>query len=403
MLAIDSLPFIAGATAVVLGMRLLRGAAGRFFYLGLSALALGLILPDWPSRGAAVVFVLSPWVLRRAVRTVGGLPFALWLLGQAAVLLWIRQYAGVVPSLSGTWLVAHGLAVAGISYMILRQVDWLLSMDLRPEARGSLVEYCNYVVGFLTLLAGPIFRFDDFRERFPGPEPPPPVGDAWMPALHRIVNGYLKIAVLGKLAARLSTPEFVLARDPSWLVLAGAVYLYTIFMYLNFSGYCDVVIGLGRLVGFKIPENFKNPFVAANVQEFWQRWHITFSEWVRDFVFYPLLTTLRMGPLRKRGALAQTLATLVAFVFVGMWHGPAPAFALFGLLHGLAVLAIAPWGRLIERLGGPGALERYKASPGLRVVRVVVCFHFLCLTIALFERDLGVIGAMIRHAMGAPA
>jgi len=397
---VDGLPFVLGATLLVLLLRFLRGGPGHVVYALLSAVALGLILPGWKARAVALGFVYSPWLLRRLIRRTEGAPFVGWLVIQATLLLWIRGYFAVVPGAADTWLVAHGIAVAGVSYMILRQVEWLLWSDLHTDEPTPLAVYSGFVFGFLTLLAGPILRFAEYRREFPALGPAPPLGPDLLPALHRIVNGYLKVAVFGKLAARLSTPEFVLEQAPSLGVLACAVYLYTVYMYLNFSGYCDVVIGLGRLVGFRLPENFDRPFLAANAQEFWQRWHMTFSSWVRDHVFYPLSMKLRRGPLRRRAGLALVVASLVAFLFVGIWHGPGPSFALFGLLHGVAVLLPGPFGRLVERVGGPPALKTWQTHRLLRVLRVTLCFHFLCLTILLFERDLSVVASMFRHALG---
>ena len=111
------------------------------------------------------------------------------------------------------------------------------------------------------------------------------------------------------------------------------VYAYSIQIYCDFSGYSDIAIGIAQLLGFRLPENFRVPYGVCNVQQFWRHWHISFSTWLRDYLYIPL------GGSRK-GRLRKYLNLMVTMVIGGLWHGPHSRFLLWGTLHGIA-LALA--------------------------------------------------------------
>ena len=117
--------------------------------------------------------------------------------------------------------------------------------------------------------------------------------------------------------------------------LAGAAGMYSVYLYWDFSGYSQMAIGLGRFFGIGLPENFNRPFLARNLIEFWKRWHITLSDFLRDYLFYPLSLSLkRRAFFRKNFLLAAALPPLITFLLAGLWHGAGWGFMLFGFLHG---------------------------------------------------------------------
>jgi alginate O-acetyltransferase complex protein AlgI len=118
-----------------------------------------------------------------------------------------------------------------------------------------------------------------------------------------------------------------------WLLL----YLYTFQIFLDFSGYSDVAIGLGRLYGITLPENFDRPYLQPNVQQFWQRWHITLSTWFRVYFFTPLTRALIRSPRRYSPTLIVLVAQISTMFLIGMWHGVTFNFALWGLWHGVGL------------------------------------------------------------------
>ena len=204
----------------------------------------------------------------------------------------------------------------GLSYIIFRVLSVILSVQDTGRLPG-LVPYLNYCLSMFTFLSGPIQRYRDFdedivrRRTFRLGEGELSLG------LNRILNGVLKVVYLAPVIQGLQE-FFMTAREPgNFAIIRGprsaifhgpldfsgtfapslgfglAALSYLVFLYFNFSGYTDIVIGLGRLVGFRLPENFYKPFSSTNFLEFWRRWHISLSLWFRDYCFSPILK--RMG------------------------------------------------------------------------------------------------------------
>lgn len=350
-------------------------------HAALSAALFVWLLPDPPSIAFGLAFAFAPFVI---VRLLGASRAALVVvLLQTLAVLWLRRYGLMIPGLADFGPVDHTLSVIGASYIVLRQIQWVLWRDGRPDEPHDLVAYTAFLLGGFTLLAGPIVAYEQWRDGFRAEddrlEP-----DVVLRASHRIVRGYLSAAVLAPILGAVSSLEAV--DEAGWSLGARAlsVYAYPLFIYFNFAGYCDVVIGLAALAGQRLPENFDKPFAATNVQDFWQRWHITFGDWARDHVGYPLQLSLR----RRRVPSGRVLvvSVLAVFLFVGLWHGAEWGFFLFGLLHGLAVLALPLWKRLQPRLLGERGRTWLQDSRGGFALRWLLCFHFLCATIALFNR-----------------
>lgn len=380
MLRIDSLEFIACALATVAALRLLPERAGRRTYAALSLAVYAWIMPDAPALALSLFFVYWPWAWLRFRR-----PLPRWSVGalvcvQTALLLWSRKYLALVPGLAASSLVSHAIVIVGVSYVILRQIELLLYVDAEPETEVGFVDFTAFAVGLFTLLAGPIVPYRAFQQRFVRRQPQD--GRQIALLLNRVVNGYIKVSLISPLLYRLTSLSHLEQHGGAGASLAF-FYLYPWYIYLNFSGYCDVVIALAKLAYIELPENFARPFLATNIQNYWQRWHITFSGWIRAHLFFPLMRATR--PL---GRWSAPLSVLLTFLIVGLWHGTDPGFAVFGLLHGLGVLAVGPYQALLRRLLGEQGLAAYEDSRVLRVVRTAACYHYLCVTMLFFERPL---------------
>ena len=179
------------------------------------------------------------------------------------------------------------LNVIGISYIMFRQIHLLIDAPYIGGLPFSTVRYVSYLMAFWTLLAGPIQRYQDFCAGLDSIGQPR--SDAAIKDLHRIVNGLLKAFVIAPLFLDASDISTLQNSGAQWTDVAIVFYGYPIYLYLNFSGYVDIVIGVARLCGFTtIPENFNRPYLARNVQEFWSLWHISLGVWVRYYVFTPL-------------------------------------------------------------------------------------------------------------------
>jgi D-alanyl-lipoteichoic acid acyltransferase DltB (MBOAT superfamily) len=381
-LRIDSLPFLASALALVVLLRLLPPRPGLVVYALGSVLVWLASIAEPAAIALALGFLFLPLVVVRLRRNLPGWAKALLFGLQIAQLLWIRRYVDRIPFLAPLAL-PQSFALLGVSYMLLKQIEWVLWIDADDDEPLDALTYTGFVAGFFTLLAGPIHRYRDFRQGFGQVKSD---ADTLVRGLDRIVNGYLKAALLAPLLGDFTKASWLAEHPHDVLAFAWFLAAYPLYVYLNFAGYCDVVIGLGRLCNFPIPENFAWPFAAPNIQEFWQRWHITFSSWIRVHVFFPLVRFTRTG-VRMPGPLAMALSVLVTFLVVGAWHGPTSGFLVFGLMHALAALAVAPYAWLLERLLGEQGKAAYEASRPLRVLRAALCFSYLALSMLFFERE----------------
>jgi D-alanyl-lipoteichoic acid acyltransferase DltB (MBOAT superfamily) len=217
------------------------------------------------------------------------------------------------------------------------------SMSARPGARPSAQrhprEFVTYALFFPAFTAGPIDRVgaSSKTERAPFKLDSAVLLDGGS----RIVVGVLKSLCWP--TARRSWPSNAAnagqTHSPLWLWVL--VYAYAWRLYLDFSGYTDIAIGLGRLVGIRLPENFDRPYTRQNLTLFWNSWHITLSQWFRAYVFNPLTRALRARPLPP--AVIILLTQLVVMLLIGLWHGVTVNFVIWGVWHGLGLFIHNRW------------------------------------------------------------
>lgn len=269
--------------------------------------------------------------LLRAKRVRGLAALAIGLVLFAFV--WLKRYS-FVPS--EMWLHAPYVTV-GLSYVFFRVMHLVVD-----AGQGDLVEpvpplsYVNYCTNFLCLVAGPIQRYEDYAEQQAASariDLPTLVAVA-----ERVVLGLFKVLVVSMLLLDQHKHAVAMLADPfadRMLTALQVVLIYPVYLYANFSGYCDVVIALGRLFRLELPENFDRPFTSTNFIEFWSRWHITLSSWLKTYVFSPLMMRLMAISSAPAAATAfSAFAFFVTFFLVGAWHGQTSEFLFFGLLQG---------------------------------------------------------------------
>jgi len=267
----------------------------------------------------------------RSPPTSGAFVFAI-----LAAFVWLKKYSFVPRDA----LLPFPYVVVGLSYIFFRVLHLLIdaSQDALPE-RIRLIDYLGYTLNFSCLVSGPIQRYQDYARV--GPSAPAPL-DVMVTgeALERIITGFFKVSVVS--VALLALHDHALGTLSSEQALGERVLLgvaiialYPLYLYANFSGYTDCVIGAGRILGLVLPENFARPFTAANFMDFWSRWHITLSSWLKTYVYSPLLliSMRRLASPYFEPWLAVA-AFFVTFFLVGVWHGQTSEFLFFGVLQG---------------------------------------------------------------------
>lgn len=267
----------------------------------------------------------------------------------------------------------------GISFYTFQTIAYLVDVRRQRVApSASIIDTLLFFSFFPQLVAGPILRAELFLAELQRRPDARQIDLATGLAL--IIFGMVKKTVIAAtLAVELVDPVFL---DPGahgrWEILA-ALYGYAVQIYCDFSAYSDMAIGLAALLGFRFPPNFAQPYRAASLAEFWRRWHISLSSWLRDYLYIPL------GGNRQ-GAGRAMLNRLITMLLGGLWHGAAWTFVLWGAIHGVA-LAIE---RGLARLPWP-------AGRWQRLAGVVLTFHVVCLAWVPFRADsLATVGAVLR-------
>ena len=318
---------------------------------------------------------------------------ALYVTLLVAAFLVIKRYEFLTVLLP-TSVFGYAVLIVGLSYMLFRQIHVAVD-SMQGQIEGlTLWSFVNYQTNLFGLAAGPIQRFQEFQDDWNKLAPLANETQRILRAYCRVFLGIIKIAVVA--AACLfyyerSCTTLIGASQISLLeclVMAAAVfYLYPAYVYFNFSGYCDIVIGGASFFGIRMPENFDLPFLAHNMIEYWTRWHKTLGFWIRDYVFTPMY--IRLASLWPgRAAAIAFLCYFVALFLTGIWHGSTWNFVIFGLLNGIGVSAAKLWETwLIKRRGRQG-FKAYLQSKPVRVVAVAGTFHYVCLTIFFFPVDL---------------
>ena len=284
---------------------------------------------------------------------------------------------------------------AGFGYVFLKTVHVLVDVAKGKLLRPSTGEFLAYLLFAPTVRMGPIYRFGDFAAQLEGD----PARHRDVPAaVTRFFTGLLRIGILGVVVGQydikavftspysFSVPETMLR-----------IYLAPLSIYLWISGYVDLSIGMGHLLGFRVPDNFNYPWIATSLGEFWRRWHITLGSWLRDYLYIPL------GGNRRH----VFLNYFIAFLFCGVWHGLYPSYALWGISQGVGLTVARRWrlfweGQREANTQTYRRLERARLanSPLSRIAAWLLTFNYQILTIAWFMDEWHAGGLVARRLLG---
>ena len=277
------------------------------------------------------------------------------------------------------------LLLAGLSYLAFRCSRVALEIRNGAAAMPGFWEYLNFAFFLPTMPVGPINTYANYRRGFAAEPWTVPAGRAAL----RILVGLVKYEFIGAILNQLTYGGFLLnEHDHHWVDLPVAMVFYFLYLYCNFSGFCDMAIGTAGLIGIPVPENFENPLAARNMREFWNRWHITLSQWMRDMVYAPLSKYLVgwFGPSRANHAIAVTIA--LVFLLIGVWHGVGWNYAAFGLAQSLGVVAVHYYTIFLKKRLGRDGFKAYNENRWIHAVAVVMTFCYYAATLFLFANTL---------------
>lgn len=299
---------------------------------------------------------------------------------------WLKRYAFIPP---GDLLTFSYFAV-GMSYVFFRVLHLVIDayQEALPE-RVGIAAYVSYTLNFTSLVSGPIQLYQDYVRT----ETRKPLKLDWTltgEALGRIVVGFFKVSVLSPVlfyaqqqsiaALGYSGPGMPRVVDASFVLS-----LFPIYLYFNFSGYTDFVIGVARFMGLELPENFNRPFLAGGVIDFWSRWHMTLSNWLKTYVYSPLfLSLMRRFPSPRIQAYLGVLVYFVTFFLVGAWHGQTPKFLFFGLLTGFGISVNKLYEIIVTNKIGRAQYRELGTQPLYAAIVRGLNFTWFCVTMLWF-------------------
>jgi alginate O-acetyltransferase complex protein AlgI len=263
----------------------------------------------------------------------------------------------------------------GISFFTFMALSYVIDVYRRTFEPVTLLDFAVYLSFFPHLVAGPIVRAAELIPQLREHHDPRRV-DASRAFFLIFVGLFKKVVIANFLAGAIVDDVFGSPKVHSSLEILIAIYGYAVQIYADFSGYTDIAIGLALLLGFRFPQNFDGPYTALSLQDFWRRWHMTLSRWLRDYLYIPL------GG--NRGSPRKTYRNLMlTFLLGGLWHGAAWTFVVWGGIHG-AVLSLEHRRREVRAARG---LPDPPDTAGRRIGQRLATFNIVCLAWVFFRAD----------------
>ncbi len=273
----------------------------------------------------------------------------------------------------------------GISFFTFQKLSYLVDVYRgTAQPARSAADYLLYVVLFPQLIAGPIVRYHDVAQQLAQRDYP---RERFFTGILRFSQGLGKKVLVANTLAEIADATFGVA--PAGLSCGQAwlgVLAYAFQIYFDFSGYSDMAIGLGRLLGIEFLENFNRPYISRSITEFWRRWHMSLSNWMREYLYLPLGGN-------RRGSARTYLNLWIVFLISGFWHGAAWNFVAWGAFHGFFLCC--------EKMVGKERVGRIPAWAAVPATFVVVLFSWVLFRAPTLEYALAYAGRML--ALGAPA
>jgi D-alanyl-lipoteichoic acid acyltransferase DltB (MBOAT superfamily) len=305
--------------------------------------------------------------------------------------VYVRKYAFlqyILPDAAQPGWLLPGIQVVGLSYMLFKFIHMAVDQHQGELAPFNFLSYASYQLSFFTLMAGPIQRYNDFSQFWQTMDSRPRDPRQTLRHWTRLLTGMVKMGAIAPLLwqwyqdaqGRVDQPapgEFV----PAFGII---FYLYFIYLYFNFSGYVDIMIAAGQMLGLELPENFNYPFLARSILDFWNRWHITLTMWVRDYIF---MAPYKLAAERtEKGRRWIGYGLLFAALFVaGIWHGATGGFAVFGVIHGIGVVINQAWGDALRAVLGPKGFAKYLKNRAVELLCIFLTFHVVCFSFLYFQ------------------
>lgn len=385
----NSLPYILGFLPLTLvgwfALARVNPRGGRLWLAGASLLFYGWW--DWRYLALLLGSIAFNYGAARLIAGAG-YPRRRILLGAAiavdlALLGWFKYadfFRESLAALAGTAWAPLGVALPlGISFFTFTQIAFLVDTSAGKVREADPLDYLLFVTFFPHLLAGPVLHHAEMMPQFADPRTSRPRAEMISTGLTLFIIGLVKKVVLADGIAPVASLVFdatAQGGSPGLAEAWAAALAYSFELYFDFSGYTDMALGAARLFGIVLPLNFASPYQAASPIEFWRRWHMTLSRFLRDYLYIPLGGN-RLGPARRH------MNLFVTMLLGGLWHGAAWTFVAWGAFHGVLLIVNHGWRSMVGRLGLGGVT----AKPPARLAGWALTFLAVMLGWVLFRAN----------------
>jgi D-alanyl-lipoteichoic acid acyltransferase DltB (MBOAT superfamily) len=291
---------------------------------------------------------------------------------------WLNDW---IPWLGRENSSTYGIMMVGVSYIGFKFIHFFVDFRAGKIKDVDPLEFLGWLLFFPSIIAGPMQRFQEWQAQ--RAELNLTTKDV-VSGLQRLLTGlFMKFVMADTIynASIFQSSAGTLA-TASLVELVGSAACYSFYLYWDFAGYSHMAIGLGKFWGVTLPENFRSPFLARNLAEFWNRWHITLSTILRDYIFYPLSLHLKRLPFSRRHPdIAAVIPPLITFLLVGIWHGATIGFILYGLTQGIGLAFVA----VLKRRKPKTALSSWWARSIIGyAIGVILNFAYVTLSLVFF-------------------
>jgi len=274
----------------------------------------------------------------------------------------------------------------GISYFSFKMLHTIIESYKQKIQYLTFLNYINYILFFPSFISGPISRFNHYAIQLDD-ESPRIFRDDVNAGAERIVHGLFKKFVIVQILfpyTHIISGEASSLSQLAFPRIALGLYACALYAYFDFSAYSDLAIGCGRILGITLPENFNNPFLRRNIRELWANWHMSLTQWLIDYIYWPLVRRFRnLNYFRTHPLQLSVVAMTITFLICGMWHGETINFILWGAYHGIGISIATVYQRVKSQVRLEIA-RKYFASRFSKAVGAFATFNFFALGLSLF-------------------
>jgi alginate O-acetyltransferase complex protein AlgI len=282
----------------------------------------------------------------------------------------------------------HHVFLIGVSYLTFKLISFVIDSYNNKIKEYNYLTFINYMLFFPNFFCGPINKYQNFADDihntskmilFPN----------IISGIKRIINGLFKKVIANALIPFSISSINLSSSSLTQLDAVVSIYVYMLYIYLDFSAYSDMAIGSAKLMGMDLPENFDWPFFRRNLQQFWAHWHMSLSSWLMDYIYWPLARKGRhIEGLRRKPITNSNICIIVTFIVCGLWHGESINFLIWGTYHGLGLALLNVYSHW-EKKYAPIAWRKFMNTSRLAYIgSTLVTIQYVAFGFLLFACDI---------------